>query len=270
MSRTSWSEIHRVLPALGRWPSERLRRAEFQLREELRTRRKVITVSPKENGRAWAWPWAAPCTRTCRENLGNSDFPKTSRELPSRGSSSAWGPSPRPGRGCGSSAWPPASIHHALGFLGPLKLLSSEFADSLQPLVNEGPGVCATDEATLFLLSYWASREEDRHLPGSESRRHQENLLIANEDAKVLLRPPGTAWLRAGRGGGPASTPHPPRQAALCETLLRAPGSFSCLLPAGSSARNTFFQNMKHNLPCSLPDLKRGNVVHNFTFIAYF
>lgn len=53
-------------------------------------------------------------------------------------------------------------------------------------------------------------------------------------------------------------------------TLLWAPYNFPSLPHAKSSARNTFFQNMKHNISCSLHYLKRGNVVHNFTFIAYF
>lgn len=88
-------------------------------------------------------------------------------------------------------------------------------------------------------------------------------MLVANEEAKVLLMPCGTPLLWAEE----LDITHHIKQAV---TLLWAQYNFSCLLYAKSLARNTFFQNMKHNILCSLHYLKRGNVVHNFTFIAYF
>lgn len=91
-------------------------------------------------------------------------------------------------------------------------------------------------------------------MPGFETRRHQENLLVANEKAKVLLIPSGTLllWAEMRRG---LNVTHRIKQSV---TLLWAPYNFSCLQYAKSLARNTFFQNMKHNIAVLIALFKKG------------
>lgn len=81
--------------------------------------------------------------------------------------------------------------------------------------------------------------------------------------AEVSLLPSGTFLLWAERMGTDIT------RVKEAVTLLWVLYNFSCLLYAQELSSKHLFQNMKHNISMLIALFKKGNVVHNSTFIAY-